>query len=965
MTQQRQPPVEGETVIELADDGATMTCPSCGTACILSHKYCPGCGFPMEKLREQPDDPLIGRTLPGGHVVLELIDVGGMGRVYRAEQKMLGRTVAVKIIHPHLLGDETVEARFITEARAASQLNHPNSVGVIDFGKFEGRLYMVMEYIRGRDLATVAHEEGPLALDRIVDIVTQTMAALEEAHAIGIIHRDLKPENIVLSPLRSGGDFVKVLDFGLAKVLEQSAQAARITDPGMVCGTPEYMAPEQARGENVDHRADLYACGILLYELLAGQLPFEGSSPREVVLMHLSKVAPDLRSVNPHREMSDDLVEVVAMAMAKDPAARFQSASDFARTLREVVKPPRITEIPAADEAFKACPECGAMMPVGQKFCGECGARFSDVDIVTTPGSASPTAVTEPPARPNGANADPTTDPLGHSGELPFVGREVEIAWLTERRANAGTGLTAVQVVGHAGSGKSRLLREFTLAIRQGGDEKHEPGPPPSVVVVATGPDPWWAGRGYHAVKQAIRGLADLPEDGGPAADWAGASPEVRAGLEAIFDRAATDKKAGRRSGGGRWSETPPLGRGEGNRRVVVAEALRWAMVRAHRRTLDQAESEEGSAPGARVVCTVDDLHAVDGASRNAFADVVSEPPLVPCLLVCAHRPSFDPAWEDADRLEVRGINTAVAASLLSGRIVEATDRGDERRVSPLYVDQLRRFSDEGGEDPPPKLADLLALRIERLPQAARRILQALAVLGDATTPSQLLPLVEREDALPGLLEELADAWLIRSSDASQGMFGAAHPLVRDVALAGTPAAVRATLHGRARRDLSPTSMPLEADAVHAYHAGQSFEALMLLERAADRATERDDGDGAVSALRLALDLARREMSRGQLDDPVSAVLMFSTKLGDALCLAEQHHDAEGVLVEALNLAGPMSVERSRILASLAQVARGLGDPKQAFERLEEALLIAEKTQHESLLASLERMKMRWVQGLS
>ncbi len=156
-------------VIELANE-ETMTCPSCGTDCILTHKYCPGCGFPMEKLREQPDDPLIGRTLPGGHVVLELIDVGGMGRVYRAEQKMLGRTVAVKIIHPHLLGDETVEARFITEARAASQLNHPNSVGVIDFGKFEGRLYMVMEYIRGRDLATVAHEEGPLELERIVDI---------------------------------------------------------------------------------------------------------------------------------------------------------------------------------------------------------------------------------------------------------------------------------------------------------------------------------------------------------------------------------------------------------------------------------------------------------------------------------------------------------------------------------------------------------------------------------------------------------------------------------------------------------------------------------------------------------------------------------------------------------------------------------------------------------------------------
>src|SRR5579863_1239836 len=196
-------------------------CPQCGTACDATHKFCPACGFPIGKVAASADDPLIGRTLPGGFLILELIGIGGMGRVYRAEQTTLGRTVAVKIIHPHLVGEENAAARFITEARAASRLNHPNSVGIIDFGKTaDGQLYLVMEYLRGRDLARVTYEDGALPFRRIVSVMRQVLAALAEAHHLGIIHRDLKPENVILEPMRSGGDFVKVVDFGLAKMRE-------------------------------------------------------------------------------------------------------------------------------------------------------------------------------------------------------------------------------------------------------------------------------------------------------------------------------------------------------------------------------------------------------------------------------------------------------------------------------------------------------------------------------------------------------------------------------------------------------------------------------------------------------------------------------------------------------------------------------------------------------------------------
>src|ERR1700722_12138988 len=201
-----------------------LLCPRCSAPCEQGHRFCFSCGGELGPAERTEDDPLIGRTLPGGYRVTHLVGVGGMGRVYCAEQVALGRTVAVKVVHPSLADEELTSARFLTEARAASRLSHPNSVAIFDFGRTDdGRPYIVMEYLRGRDLGRVAADEGPLPLARVVDVLRQTLGALEEAHALGIVHRDLKPDNIVLEPLRSGLDFVKVVDFGLAKILQEDA----------------------------------------------------------------------------------------------------------------------------------------------------------------------------------------------------------------------------------------------------------------------------------------------------------------------------------------------------------------------------------------------------------------------------------------------------------------------------------------------------------------------------------------------------------------------------------------------------------------------------------------------------------------------------------------------------------------------------------------------------------------------
>ncbi|MDP9033991.1 MAG: serine/threonine-protein kinase, partial [Myxococcota bacterium] len=337
-----------------------------------------------------PDDPLIGRSLPGGYLILELVGVGGMGRVYRAEQTNLARTVAVKIIHPHLVGEENAAARFITEARAASRLNHPNSVGIIDFGKSpDGQLYLVMEFLRGRDLARVAYEDGPLPFRRIVDILRQALAALAEAHNANIIHRDLKPENIILEQVRSGADFVKVVDFGLAKMRADTPQR-NITSPGIVCGTPEYMSPEQARGDPLDPRSDLYAVGVILYQLLTGQLPFDGDSPTQVVLAHLSRAPKDPREVAPGRQIPQPLVDIVMRTLAKDANVRHQDADELAAALgAAIVQIEDPNGARASSPGAARCPTCRAWIPAAQKFCGECGGPVTATRMATLAPSAS------------------------------------------------------------------------------------------------------------------------------------------------------------------------------------------------------------------------------------------------------------------------------------------------------------------------------------------------------------------------------------------------------------------------------------------------------------------------------------------------------------------------------------------------------------------------------------------------
>ncbi|HEV8324859.1 MAG TPA: serine/threonine-protein kinase, partial [Myxococcota bacterium] len=364
----------------------TLYCPRCLRAFRTRIQFCPADG---EALTYRADDPLLGTIIGERYRITRLVGRGGMGRVYQAEHVLMRKTLALKLLHGELSAEPVMVERFHREARSSAKLDHPNIVRITDFGETpEGILYLVMEYLEGTDVHRLMKGGAALESERATRIALQTLDALDEAHRRGVVHRDLKPENMMLVHYRDQQEFLKLLDFGLATMLrggdddeldadfdigsdvsrrpvapaepaevvveygdepdedaspsgaargsapltaaeEQARRETRrrLTERGMVYGTPEYMSPEQARGEDVDHRSDLYSLGVILYQMVTGVLPYQGKTSVEVLTQHVRAKVPSVRRAVP--SVPAEVAEVIERSLAKAPGERWQTARDM------------------------------------------------------------------------------------------------------------------------------------------------------------------------------------------------------------------------------------------------------------------------------------------------------------------------------------------------------------------------------------------------------------------------------------------------------------------------------------------------------------------------------------------------------------------------------------------------------------------------------------------------------------
>jgi serine/threonine-protein kinase len=306
------------------------SCPRCGREYQDTTTLCPADGTVLEK----SGDELVGQMLTDRYRIDERISEGGMGTVYRATHVLMDKRVAIKVLHPSLAADDKIVARFSREARAASRISHPHALNVTDFGESEsGVVFLVMEYLDGRTLKEVIQSEGPMPLMRVVEIIRQVTGALDAAHTEGVVHRDLKSDNIMLMAAQNGSDWAKVLDFGIAKIKENTGKTdPGLTAPNLIIGTPQYMSPEQcSQASEIDSRSDIYSLGIIIYEMLTGHVPFMGDSPTAIMMKHLQEPPPSVL------EERDDLPPQVGMvitsALAKRPEDRFQTAGELSEAL--------------------------------------------------------------------------------------------------------------------------------------------------------------------------------------------------------------------------------------------------------------------------------------------------------------------------------------------------------------------------------------------------------------------------------------------------------------------------------------------------------------------------------------------------------------------------------------------------------------------------------------------------------
>jgi serine/threonine-protein kinase len=430
-------------------------------------------------------DNHVGKTIDGRYIVERVLGEGGMGVVYAARHKVINKRVAIKVLRGEMATDHEANERFLQEARAASAIGNPHIVDISDFGQLaDGSTYFVMEFLAGKSLSAVLSEtKGPIPLARLCHIAKQIAQGLAAAHAANIIHRDLKPDNVMLVKHGTEKDFVKVLDFGIAKV---GSGTKKMTRAGSVFGTPHYMSPEQAAGTPVDHRTDVYALGVILYEMASGKVPFDADNFMGILTQHMYKAPVPIRALVPEVDVPPGLDAIVLKSLTKTPDGRYTTMEQLVADLEKREKgltPDAVQEMMARSGAFHVPSDYfrSSVMPapvpgepvVPQKrwplyaVIGAVATIVGLVGVIVIAKSTGGTANALPPA-PIGATANPTqagpapaaTAPASAAASSAPVSREilVSVAPADATLARDGQELGAAPVALHLADGEVATL---------------------------------------------------------------------------------------------------------------------------------------------------------------------------------------------------------------------------------------------------------------------------------------------------------------------------------------------------------------------------------------------------------------------------------------------------------------------------------------------------------------------------
>ncbi|MBS1953171.1 MAG: tetratricopeptide repeat protein [Cyanobacteria bacterium SZAS-4] len=388
-------------------------------------------------------EDMVGKIIGDKYEVLETIGGGGMGMIYKAKHILMKRIVAIKMMHPQYVSSASNLKRFQQEAQAASALSHPNILAVFDFGLTPaGAPFLVMDFLEGTNLAEVLDEVGLLPASRATNIFAQACAGLAHAHSKGVIHRDLKPGNIMLVEFDQRKDFVKIVDFGIAKVLPSGdeSEAAHLTQTGEVFGSPLYMSPEQCRGRNLDIRSDIYSLGCVMYRTLTGSSPFFGQDPMECMYKQVNEAPNKFFETNPDTKAPEALEAIVFKCLAKEPADRYQTMSELKEALLEfAINTPGVVLDP---EVMGSLQSSTALTPL---------VKPPPASIENTREITKPQKQTKPPV-----NAEPT-DANAPTAALPSTTARAAVpaASSTPPAGVAASGAAGADAVGRSGAGAS------------------------------------------------------------------------------------------------------------------------------------------------------------------------------------------------------------------------------------------------------------------------------------------------------------------------------------------------------------------------------------------------------------------------------------------------------------------------------------------------------------------------------